>query len=107
MNKLNKGDEVIVIAGKDKGKRGVVTERSSNTRLLVEGVNQVKKHMKPNPAKNDSGGIVTKTMSIHQSNLAIFNPETQKPDRVKFKKLDSGEKVRVYSSSGAQLTNSK
>ena len=103
MKKLIKGDEVIVIAGKDKGKKGVVTERSGNDRLIVEGINQVKKHQKPNPNNNETGGIVSKSMPIHQSNLAIYNPETQKADRVSIKKLDTGEKVRVYASSGSQL----
>ena len=107
MKKLIKGDEVIVITGKDKGKKGVVTERSGNDRLIVEGINQVKKHQKPNPNNNETGGIVSKSMPIHQSNLAIYNPETQKADRVSIKKLDTGEKVRVYVSSGSQLQTSK
>ena len=103
MKKLIKGDEVIVIAGKDKGKKGVIAERSSGNRLLVEGINQVKKHQKPNPNNNETGGIINKSMPIHQSNLAIYNPETQKADRVSIKKLDTGEKVRVFTSSGTQL----
>ena len=103
MKKLIKGDEVIVIAGKDKGKKGVITERFGDDRLIVEGINQVKKHQKPNPNNNETGGIVSKSMPIHQSNLAIYNPETQKADRVSIKKLDTGEKVRVYASSGSQL----
>ena len=107
MKKLIKGDEVIVIAGKDKGKKGVITERLSNDRLIVEGINQVKKHQKPNPNNNETGGIVSKSMPIHQSNLAIYNPETQKADKVSIKELDTGEKVRVFSSSGSQLQTSK
>ncbi|MFL2656349.1 MAG: 50S ribosomal protein L24 [Burkholderiaceae bacterium] len=107
MKKLIKGDEVIVIAGKDKGKKGVITERFSNDRLIVEGINQVKKHQKPNPNNNETGGIVSKSMPIHQSNLAIYNPETQKADKVSIKELDTGEKVRVFSSSGSQLQTSK
>ncbi len=107
MKKLIKGDEVIVIAGKDKGKKGVITDRSDNDRLIVEGINQVKKHQKPNPNNNETGGIVSKSMPIHQSNLAIYNPETQKADRVSIKELDTGEKVRVFTSSGSQLQTSK
>ena len=107
MKKLIKGDEVIVIAGKDKGKKGVITDRFDNYRLIVEGINQVKKHQKPNPNNNETGGIVSKSMPIHQSNLAIYNPETQKADRVSIKKLDTGEKVRVFTSSGSELQTSK
>ena len=103
MKKLIKGDEVMVIAGKDKGKKGVITDRHSNQKLLVEGINQVKKHQKPNPNNNETGGIISKSMPIHQSNLAIFNPETQKADKVSIKKLETGEKVRVFRSSGTEL----
>ena len=103
MKKILKGDEVIVIAGKDKGKKGIVTERTNENKVLVEGINQVKKHQKPNPNKNEVGGIISKSMPIHQSNLAIFNPETKKADRVRIQKLETGEKVRVFSSSGTQL----
>ena len=103
MNKIRKGDEVIVIAGRDKGKRGKVTQRADETRLLVEGVNIVKKHAKPNPMKGEAGGIIAKTMSIHQSNVAIFNPSTGKADRVGIKLLEDGNKVRVFKSSGAEI----
>ncbi|MBU0751807.1 MAG: 50S ribosomal protein L24 [Gammaproteobacteria bacterium] len=98
MNKIRKGDDVIVIAGKDKGKRGTVLARGDDQRLLVEGVNRVKKHTKPNPMKGQPGGIVEKEMSIHISNVALFNPATQKADRVGVKALDDGRKVRVFKS---------
>lgn len=107
MKKLIKGDEVIVISGKDKGKKGVVTKRTALDKLLVEGINQVKKHQKPNPNNNETGGIISKSMPIHQSNLAIFNPDTKKADRIKIKKLDTGKKIRVFSSSGSQLQTAK
>lgn len=101
MNKLRTGDEVIVITGKDKGKRGKVTARISEALLLVDGINVVKKHQKPNPMKNETGGIVDKTMPIQQSNVAIFNPATGKADRVGIKLEADGKKVRVFKSSGA------
>ena len=103
MNKIRKGDEVIVIAGRDKGKRGTVVQRSDEERLVVEGVNQVKKHAKPNPMKGIAGGIVDKTMPIHQSNVAIFNAATGKADRVGIKVLADGKKVRVFKSSGEEI----
>ncbi|WP_374412582.1 50S ribosomal protein L24 [Hydrogenophaga sp.] len=103
MNKIRKGDEVIVIAGRDKGKRGTVLERAGEDRVVVEGVNIVKKHAKPNPMKGVTGGIVDKTMSIHQSNVAIFNAATGKADRVGVKLLADGKKVRVYKSSGEEI----
>jgi large subunit ribosomal protein L24 len=100
MNKIRKGDGVIVITGKDKGKRGVVLQRVDEERLLVEGINRVKKHTKPNPMKGQQGGIVEKEMPIHISNVALFNAATQKADRVGFKSLDDGRKVRVFKSNG-------
>jgi large subunit ribosomal protein L24 len=103
MNKIRKGDEVIVIAGRDKGKRGTVVLRSDEERLVVEGVNLVKKHAKPNPMKGIQGGIIDKTMPIHQSNVAIFNAATGKADRVGIKVLEDGKKVRVYKSSGEEI----
>ena len=103
MNKIRKGDEVIVIAGRDKGKRGKVTSRVDDSRVVVEGVNIVKKHTKPNPLKGVTGGIVEKTMSIHQSNVAIFNAATGKADRVGVKVLEDGRRVRVYKSSGEEI----
>jgi len=103
MNKIRTGDQVIVIAGRDKGKRGVVSSRKDDSHVLVEGVNLVKKHTKPNPMKGVSGGIVEKTMPIHQSNVAIFNAVTGKADRVGIKSLSDGKRVRVYKSSGEEI----
>jgi large subunit ribosomal protein L24 len=100
MNKIRKGDDVVVIAGKDKGKRGTVLSRVDEESLLVEGINRVKKHTKPNPMKGQPGGIVEKEMPIQLSNVALFNPGTQKADRVGFKVLDDGRKVRVFKSNG-------
>ena len=102
MNKIRKGDEVIVIAGRDKGKRGTVSLRKDDSHLVVEGVNLVKKHTKPNPLKGATGGIVEKTMPIHQSNVAIFNA-TGKADRVGIKVLADGTRTRVYKSSGEEI----
>ncbi|MDN5250589.1 50S ribosomal protein L24 [Betaproteobacteria bacterium LSUCC0117] len=103
MNKIRKGDEVIVIAGRDKGKRGTVALRADDERLVIEGINLVKKHVKPNPMKGVTGGIVEKSMSMHQSNVAIFNAKTGKADRVGIKQLDDGTKVRVYKSNGEEI----
>jgi large subunit ribosomal protein L24 len=103
MEKIRKGDEVIVIAGRDKGKRATVSARVNDTHLLVEGVNVAKKHARPNPMKGVAGGIVDKTMPIDQSNVMLFNPATGKGDRVGFKVLEDGTKVRVYRSNGEQV----
>ena len=103
MNKIRKGDEVIVLTGRDKGKRGTVAARVDADHLEVEGINVVKKHVKPNPMKGATGGIVSKTMPIHQSNVAIYNAQTAKADRVGIKLLADGKKVRVFKSSGEQL----
>jgi large subunit ribosomal protein L24 len=103
MNKIRKGDNVVVITGKDKGKRGVVLSRVDETLLLVEGINRVKKHTKPNPMKGQQGGIVEKEMPIQISNVALFNPATQKADRVGIKTLDDGRKVRVFKANGEVL----
>ena len=103
MNKIRKGDQVIVLTGRDKGKRGTVTQRVDEARIMVDGINVVKKHVKPNPMKGTTGGVVDKTMSIHQSNVAIFNEATGKADRVGIKLLDDGKKVRIFKSSGEQL----
>jgi large subunit ribosomal protein L24 len=103
MNKIRKGDQVIVLTGRDKGKRGSVTQRVDDERVIVDGVNVVKKHVKPNPMKGTTGGVVDKTMSIHQSNVAIWNPATSKADRVGIKLLADGKKVRVYRSSGEEI----
>src|SRR3954470_11705609 len=102
MNKIRKGDEVIVIAGRDKGKRGKVALRKDADYLVVEGINLVKKHTKPNPMKGTTGGIVEKSMPIHQSNVAIYNPATGKADRVGIKQQDDGC-VRVFKSSGEEI----
>ena len=99
MLKIKKNDDVIVIAGKDKGNRGSVL-RVVGDRLLVSGINKVKKHQKPNPAKGQTGGIVTMEMSIHASNVAIYNAAAKKADRVGFKTLEDGRKVRIFRSSG-------
>ena len=103
MQRIKKGDEVIVISGRDKGKRGTVLRRVDDERLVVEGVNRVKKHMRPNPMKGITGGIADKDMPIHVSNVALFNPATQKGDRVAFKVLGDGRKVRIYRSNGEQV----
>jgi len=100
MNKIRKGDEVILNTGKDKGKRGTVLRVLSSGQVLVEGVNKAKKHAKPNPMKGINGGIIDKEMPIDISNVALFNPATQKGERVGFKTLEDGRKVRVFKSSG-------
>jgi large subunit ribosomal protein L24 len=97
---MRKGDAVIVITGKDKGKRGTVLRRVDDARVVVEGVNRVKKHVKPNPMKNQQGGIVEMEMPIQISNVALYNPATHKADRVGFKILDDGRKVRVFKANG-------
>jgi large subunit ribosomal protein L24 len=99
MNKIRKGDDVVVLAGKDKGKRGTVL-RVVGDRVVVENVNMAKKHMKPNPNKGEPGGIVDKEMPIHVSNVGLYNPLADKADRVGFKILDDGRKVRYYKSNG-------
>jgi large subunit ribosomal protein L24 len=103
MNKIRKGDDVIVLTGRDKGKRGKVTLRKDDSHLIVEGVNIVKKHAKPNPMKGEAGGITEKTMAIHQSNVAIFNATSGKADRVGIKLQADGKRVRVYKSSGEEI----
>jgi large subunit ribosomal protein L24 len=100
MERIRKGDEVIVITGKDKGKRGTVLSRVDEKHLLVEGINVAKKHVRPNPMKGVTGGIIDKTMPIDQSNVLMFNPATSKGDRVGFNVVD-GKKVRVFKSNGA------
>ncbi|WP_153146752.1 50S ribosomal protein L24 [Dechloromonas sp. H13] len=104
MEKIRKGDEVVVITGKDKGKRGTVLLRVGEDRVVVEGVNRAKKHVKPNPMKGVAGGIVDKDMPIHLSNVALFNHATKKADRVGIKVLEDGRKVRVFKSNG-ELVN--
>jgi len=98
MNKIKKNDDVIVIAGKDKGKRGSVTRVLADDRVIVENVNMIKRHTKPNPNKGVSGGIVEKEAPLHVSNVALFNPVSKKADRVGFKVLEDGRKVRIYKS---------
>ena len=97
MKKIRKGDEVIVITGKDKGRRGTVL-RVDGERVVIENVNVVKKHEKPNPAKNRAGGIIEKEMPMHISNVMLFNPISQKGDRVGVKVLEDGRRVRVFRS---------
>ncbi len=103
MNKIRKGDEIVVLAGRDKGKRGKVTLRKDENYVLVEGINLVKKHTKPNPMKGAVGGIVEKNMPIHQSNVAILNAVTGKADRVGIKLQADGKRVRVFKSSGEEI----
>ena len=100
MEKIRKGDKVVVLAGKDKGKRGTVTRRVDAERVVVEGINRVKKHVKPNPVKGVVGGVIDKEMPLHISNVSLYNPATKKGDRVGFKLLDDGKKVRVFKSNG-------
>ena len=103
MNRIKKGDEVVILSGRDKGKRGAVLRRVDDEHVVVEGVNSVKKHARPNPMKGITGGIVDKDLPIHVSNVALFNPATQKADRVGIKSLDGGRKVRVFKSNGEQV----
>ncbi len=98
--KIRKGDDVLVLAGKDKGKRGTVLRVIDDERVVVENINLARKHVKPNPAKGEQGGIVEKEMPLHVSNVAVFNPTAGKGDRVGFKMLDDGRKVRVFKSNG-------
>ena len=100
MNKIRKGDEIVVTTGKDKGRRGTVLRRVDDEHVLVEGVNRVKKHVRPNPMRGVVGGIVEKEMPINISNVALFNPATQKGDRVGIKVLEDGKKVRFFKSNG-------
>lgn len=103
MQKIKKGDNVIVLSGRDRGKRGTVVRRVGDEHVVVEGVNKVKKHQRPNPMKNQTGGIVEKEMPMHVSNVALFNPQTQKADRVGVKTLDDGRRVRVFKSNGEMV----
>jgi large subunit ribosomal protein L24 len=99
MRKLRKGDEVVVLAGKDKGKRGVVLKVIQDLeKVIVENINMVKRHTKGNPAQGTPGGIVEKEMPIHVSNVAVWNPVSDKADRVGIKKLEDGQKVRFFKS---------
>ena len=103
MRKIKKGDNVVVIAGRDKGKRGDVATIVDDTHVIVNGVNQVKRHTKPNPMKSQPGGIITKEVPIHVSNIAIWNPVTQRPDRIGFKMMEDGRKLRFFKSNGEQI----
>jgi large subunit ribosomal protein L24 len=103
MQRIKKGDEVIVLAGRDKGKRGTVLRRVDAQHVVVEGVNRVKKHQRPNPMKGQQGGIVDKDLPIHVSNVALYNAATKKADRVGVKTLDDGRKVRIYKANGEQV----
>ncbi len=103
MERIRKGDHVVVITGRDKGKRGPVLRRVDKDHVVVEGVNRVKKHVRPNPMKGQTGGIVDKDMPIHISNVALFNPQTQKADRVGIKSLADGRKVRIFKSNGEMV----
>ena len=98
MQKIKKGDDVIILSGKDKGKRGSILRVQSDDRVIVENCNMVKKHVKPNPNSGEAGGIVEKEMPLHISNVALFNPVTNKGDRVGIKTLEDGRKVRYYKS---------
>ncbi|MBT8100028.1 MAG: 50S ribosomal protein L24 [Gammaproteobacteria bacterium] len=100
MNRIKKGDEVIVVAGKDKGRRGTVLEIGENERVLVEGINIAKKHLKANPNQGIEGGIVDRAMPIHISNIAVFNPKTKKADRIGVRFTKEGAKERFFRSNG-------
>jgi large subunit ribosomal protein L24 len=103
MQRIRKGDEVVVLSGRDKGKRGTVLRRVDDAHVVVEGVNRVKKHQRPNPMKGVTGGIVDKDMPIHVSNVALFNPGTKKAARIGVKTLEGGRKVRVFKDNGEQV----
>jgi len=103
MNRIRKGDEVVVLAGRDKGKRGTVLRRVDAEHVVVEGVNRVKKNQRPNPMKGVTGGIIDKDLPIHVSNVALFNPATKKGDRVGVKKLQDGRKVRIFKANDEQV----
>jgi large subunit ribosomal protein L24 len=100
MSKIRKGDDVVVLSGRDKGKRGTVLQIIENSRILVDNVNVIKKHVKPNPNRGETGGIIEKEAPIQISNVALFNPNTNKADRVGYKVLEDGRKVRVFKSDG-------
>ena len=100
MNRIRKGDTVVITAGRDKGRTGTVIRVLEGDRVLVENVNMVKKHQKPNPSVNRAGGIVDRESPIHVSNVQLYNPATGKADRVAFRTLDDGRKVRVFRSNG-------
>ena len=103
MQRIRKGEEVVVLAGRDKGKRGMVLRRVDADHVVVEGVNRVKKHQRPNPMKGVTGGIVDRDLPIHVSNVALFNPATKKADRVGSKTLQDGRKVRIFKANDEQV----
>ena len=98
MNRLKKGDDVIVIAGKDKGRRGTILKMLADDRVLVENVNMIKKHTRPNPNKGETGGIVEREAPLQASNVMLYNPRAKKGDRIGFRTLDDGRKVRFFKS---------
>lgn len=100
MRKIRKGDDVVVLTGRDRSKRGTVLRVVDADHLLVEGINRVKKHQGPNPAKGETGGIIDKEMPIHISNVALFNPATKKADRIGIRQLEDGRRVRFFKSNG-------
>jgi large subunit ribosomal protein L24 len=101
--KIRKGDTVVVLTGRDKGRRGAVIEVSADDRIRVEGLNLHKKHQRPNPQIGQAGGIIERESPLHVSNVAVFNPATQKPDRVGFKQLEDGRKVRIFKSNNEMI----
>lgn len=100
MRKIRKGDDIIVLTGRDRTKRGTVLRIVDADHLLIEGVNRVKKHQRPNPTKGVTGGIIDKEMPIHVSNVALFNPVTKKADRIGIRQLEDGRRVRYFKSNG-------
>ena len=100
MKKIKKGDDVYVVTGRDRGKRGAVMRVLDDERVIVEGVNMVKRHTKPNPQLGTPGGIIEKEAPLQISNIALYNPITQKPDRVGIRTLEDGRKVRFFKSNG-------
>ena len=100
MQKIRKGDDVVVMTGRDRGKRGTVLRIVDTEHVLVEGANRVKKHQRPNPMKGITGGIIEKEMPLHISNVALYNPTTKKADRVGVRKLDDGRRVRFFKANG-------
>lgn len=107
MSKIRKGDEVVVLVGKDKGRCGVVRARGNDGYLIVEGINKVKKNVKPNPLKGTTGGVIEKEMPINISNVAIFNRLTGKADKISFKILEDGQRLRVFKSNGEIIPGSE
>ena len=103
MRKFRKGDQVVVLSGRDKGRQGAVLQVPDDEHVVVEGINMVKRHTRPNPQANKPGGIQSKEMPLHEAKVAIWNPATKKADRIGFKLLADGKKVRRFSSNGEML----